>query len=593
MISKILQDEVVLNKDPAKAEKRLLATDGLRKFHASLKTDKEKDDFIKHLRRYINIYNPDCPWEVSSTNRYTIVTHEASITARRPIRRNETIKYLSGIQVVITPDEEKDISMRKKDFSIVVSSRSKSTSLFMGPARFANHDCNANAALMTTSHAGIEIVATRPIAVGEEITVTYGENYFGDDNCECLCKTCEDAKRNGWEQEGEEVDEVQTETVVAEDAKEETYGLRKRRREDSISGSSRTPSAAPVMRLKIRKTRTASRLRESGSDSAADSPAPDSTPRLAKRTFDAITTPPVTPAKKLKHAIEPVDFTNNQSRGSSASAEVSSSQEDVMETDVTSPEASPPAKRGFPSAVDYSAGDMPSPQKSETSDSSCIAVSAEESITVRPQRDGSEAADSITVSIEAVDESERVDGTEAPKRKKYQRRIYKQPTPPPRIRRPGDYVLTPLLLSEPEMAWIQCGICTTHFVQQNAYFTRSACPRCERHSKLYGYMWPKTDREGPSDKEERVLDHRTIHRFLDHYDERRARGRKEAEVEPEEEPESEEEEEPKPRGRTMKRRAAKRHVKPAVKKVKPLKKSTKGLRRSGRVRTASRKVAAH
>jgi histone-lysine N-methyltransferase SUV420H len=590
VIAKILQDQVVINKDPAKAEKRLLATDGLRKFHASLKTDKEKDDFTKHLRRYINIYNPDCPWEVSSTNRYTIVTHEASITARRPIRRNETIKYLSGIQVVITPEEEEDISLRKKDFSIVVSSRSKSTSLFMGPARFANHDCNANAALMTTSHAGIEIVATRPIAVGEEITVTYGENYFGDDNCECLCKTCEDAKRNGWEQEGGEVDEVQTGVALVEDVKEETYGLRKRRREDSISGSSRTPSTAPVMRLKIRKTRTASRLRESGSDSAVESPAPDSTPRLAKRTFDAIATPPVTPAKKLKHAIEPVPFVDNQSRGSSASAEVPSSQEDAMETDVTSPEPSPPAKREFPATVDYSAGDIPSPQKSETWDSSCIAVSTEKSITVRPHIGGSEyAADSITVSIEAVDESERVDTAEAPKRKKYQRRVYKQPTPPPRARRPGDYVLTPLLLSEPEMAWIQCGICTTHFVQQNAYFTRSACPRCERHSKLYGYMWPKTDKEGPSDKEERVLDHRTIHRFLDHYGERRARGRKGAEVEPEEESESEEEEEPKARGRTMKRKAAKRHVKPAVKKVKPLK---RGLRRSGRVRTVSRKVAA-
>lgn len=599
VIAKILQDEVVLNKNPANAEKRLLTTDGLRKFHASLKTTKEKDDFTKHLRRYINIYKPDCPWEVSSTNRYTIVTHEASITARRPIRRNETIKYLSGIQVVITPDEEKEISMRKKDFSIVVSSRSKSTSLFMGPARFANHDCNANAALMTTSHAGIEIVATRPIAVGEEITVTYGDNYFGEDNCECLCKTCEDEKRNGWEQEG---DEGQSLVAAADpsDAKDESYGLRKRRRDDSLGSSSRTPSAAPVMRLKIRKTRTASasRLRDSASDSAAESPAPDTTPRLAKRNFDAIATPPVTPAKKLKHVIEPVDFLRDQSRGSSASADadVPSSQEDAMETDATSPEPSPPTKYGFANPAVFTGGDMPSPQKSETSESSCIAVSAHDSITVRPSGGDTEMAESITVSIEPVEESERVDeAAEAPKRKKYQRRIFKQPTPPPRVRVPGDYVLTPLLLSEPEMAWIKCGLCTTHFVQQNAYFTRSACPRCERHSKLYGYMWPKTDKEGPSDKEERVLDHRTIHRFLNRYDEARARGRKGAEEPEEEESESEEEVKPPPRGRPMRRRAAKRRVKPAAKKVqKPLKKkSTKGLRRSGRARTVSQKLAGY
>ena len=27
-------------------------------------------------------------------------------------------------------------------------------------------------------------------------------------------------------------------------------------------------------------------------------------------------------------------------------------------------------------------------------------------------------------------------------------------------------------------------------------------------------MWPKTDKEGKDDKEERVLDHRTVHRFI-------------------------------------------------------------------------------
>ena len=91
---------------------------------------------------------------------------------------------------------------------------------------------------------------------------------------------------------------------------------------------------------------------------------------------------------------------------------------------------------------------------------------------------------------------------------------------------PGDYTLTPVLLSEPNMAWIHCTICGEAFVQQNAYFTRSSCFRCERHSKLYGYPWPKTEKEGPNDKEERVLDHRTIHRFLDTEEEARIRGRK-------------------------------------------------------------------
>lgn len=538
-----------------------------------MKTDKEKEDFRRHLRRYINIYLPDCPWEVNSTNRYTIVTHEASISARRPIRRNETIKYLSGIQVNITPEEEELISVRKKDFSIVVSSRSKSTSLFMGPARFANHDCDANAALMTTSHAGIEIVAIRNIAVGEEITVTYGENYFGEDNCECLCKSCEDSLKNGWEG----ADGRAVVKAVADEERPDTYTLRRRRRDDSLGGSSRTPSVTPVMRPKIRKTRTTSRLGES--DSAAPSPAPDSTPGNRKRTFDAMATPPVTPAKKLKHTVELVDAAREASRGSSVSGSVSSSQGGPLDTDVSSPEPASEKMRDTiveadPLSPNSSQG-APSPRKVDHSDPTCI------SVVVEPTAD--DVLDSITVSIEPVEESAKAVPEVAPKRK-YQRRVYREATPPTRVRTQGDYVLTPLLLSEPAMAWVQCGICNAPFVQQNAYFTRSSCPRCERHSKLYGYMWPKTDKEGPRDKEERILDHRTVHRFLDHYDEKRARGRKGV---PESEATPEVEEVPS-RGRTLKRKLLPGPVR-GKKAVAP-KEDTSHLRRSGRSRTVSRKL---
>lgn len=97
----------------------------------------------------------------------------------------------------------------------------------------------------------------------------------------------------------------------------------------------------------------------------------------------------------------------------------------------------------------------------------------------------------------------------------------------PAVRIRGDYVLTPALLGEPASAWVNCKICEEPFVQKDAYCTRSSCPRCERHSKLYGYMWPKTDKEGRNDTEERVLDHRTVHRFIRPSEERvvRKRGR--------------------------------------------------------------------
>ena len=83
------------------------------------------------------------------------------------------------------------------------------------------------------------------------------------------------------------------------------------------------------------------------------------------------------------------------------------------------------------------------------------------------------------------------------------------------VRTPGDYVLCRALLATTYHRWVECRNCDEHFVQGEAFLTRIACPRCERHSKLYGYYWPKTDRESKWDKEERVLDHRTIHRFIE------------------------------------------------------------------------------
>ena len=34
-------------------------------------------------------------------------------------------------------------------------------------------------------------VITAAIEIGDEILVSYGDNYFGDKNAECRCRTCE------------------------------------------------------------------------------------------------------------------------------------------------------------------------------------------------------------------------------------------------------------------------------------------------------------------------------------------------------------------------------------------------------------------
>lgn len=578
-ITKIIKAHLIVDPDMPVAEEKLLATTGLNKFCASLRTPKEKEDFKAHLRRYMSIYLPDCPFEVNATNRYTIVSAEACITARRFIKRNETIKYLSGIQVVVTPEEEAEIASRKKDFSLVVSSRSKSTSLFMGPARFANHDCEANARLVTRGQAGIEIIACKDIEVGEEITVTYSESYFGEDNCDCLCQTCENNLTNGWQQEGTPSIQKSIEEDLVSAA--QGYSLRRRRRDDSTAAGSRTSSVTPDIRPRILKRQRSQRFFAERSSTTDSSSLEQPNPSL-KRDQDALGlgTPPITPAKKQKtthYEVVSVPLGPASSRASSESElrqgsilseSVTGNVTEVTSPDVDSPEPSvlspdpTPVKQTVEILKTEPVNEVDVQQISDLPASPAVpsvllttraegsgesAVIASPLIGVEPSVECIDSqtlpdAPAILLDSNAVSEREAdatptktstqteatISSPSATKSKGKRKSIKRSPSPaaPRRHRMPGDYTLTPLLLSEPEMAWIHCTNCTTAFVQKDAYYTRANCPRCERHSTLYGFIWPKTELAGPWDREERVLDHRTIHRFLDAEDEAKIRGKK-------------------------------------------------------------------
>lgn len=618
-ITKIIQTHLIVEPNIDLAEQKLLATDGLRRFLNALKTPKQKLDFKQHLRRYTQIYLPDCPFEVSSTNRYTVTTHEASIVARRLIKRNESIKYLSGIQVLITPKEEADLAVRKKDFSIVVSSRNRMASLFMGPARFANHDCGANAKLVITGQAGIDIVAIRSIDVGEEITVTYGENYFGENNCECLCQSCEDSLINGWKQpEGfvpvKKSIEGDSAAVAAAAAAAQGYNTRGRGRFGRGESRSRTPSITPDVRPKVLRTKASRLLRDGERASTTDSSSLEGPGSVLKRKRDteSLATPPVTPAKKQRttqYEIAPAplrterSFSSEDELGGTSRSE-SSGGEAVL-TDVTTPEdTTDPAEafskptpivhvianlkqeqdvdenpqaglqevEPFPGLNDVT--DLPAPlletprpadrvhgmsirdilntpseaattPKGRTPNDRFAAAFSRHTAadTPRARRTRVESPDPLSNNAlhpasSPPDSAQRGRGRSRSSAaiEVGEKEVDLLPTAPDTTddglssaanghRTPGDYELTPRLLSEPDMAWVRCMICSTAFVQQNAYYTRSSCPRCERHSKLYGYVWPKTQPDGPRDKEERILDHRTIHRFLALDDELMVRGR--------------------------------------------------------------------
>lgn len=197
-VESILRDVVISKRNIPEAHRQLLELPNLRGFNENLKLSAETKDFRRHMRRYLSLYLPDCAFEISGTNRYKMTTHEGTIISRRIIKAGEEVKYLCGIRAIMTTEEEEDLDRRGHDFSVVMTTRDKATSYLFGPASLSNHDCEANSKLTSTGRIGMKVIAIRDIGVGDEITVFYGEGYFGKNNRECLCKTCEIHCRNGW-----------------------------------------------------------------------------------------------------------------------------------------------------------------------------------------------------------------------------------------------------------------------------------------------------------------------------------------------------------------------------------------------------------
>ncbi|KAL8674804.1 MAG: hypothetical protein Q9168_000785 [Polycauliona sp. 1 TL-2023] len=608
-ITNILLHQIVVEKDVQKAATSLLQLPGLRKFHSKLKSEREQDDFCRHMRKYISIWLPDCPFEVSTTNRYTIVTQEAAITARRRIKKGETVKYLVGTLVAMTSEEEKELGHTSRDFSIVMSSRKRTPSIFLGPARFANHDCEANARLITCGSDGMQVVAAREIGIGEEITVTYAENYFGAGNCECLCLTCENTGCGAWagpaahgyetppltdevETAGmfplrrsprnrsrvrdlsefqspapetqsprpfrkNKVSEKQSSLVVKPSDALPRSGTKRFRMEEDLSFTDSETSRKPSLkRLKSMVPQARSLRKLPNQEKKVSGPlkveyrAPGSSlaglqdsERGSGREISTVMSPTADAifdelsAALRRKPLKAKGVTKLKNlRGSGNSAERLG--DDHKRLDLVPPTL-PPTPDSWGGSMYGTSWPIETPASSSDHDflfdstkppiSSPATTPSEDlpglksTMAADVDRDGSdEELSELDPEVE-LDESTMTVVEKTTKRGKAAKSSGILPTieiEDTSLRIPGDYTRTALLLGEKFSRWVDCRTCSLCWVQSNGYQTRKECPRCERHSKLYGYQWPKTDRQGKDDEEERVMDHRTVHRFLNFREER-------------------------------------------------------------------------
>lgn len=212
-------------------------TPPFRRYVASLGSTSASADhrfkaFNTHALYYLHLYLPLTSVEIGPTTRYTKVTrkNELAVFATAPIPRWTVLKdHLAGNTAPLERDEEDELTGRdsdmnhshtaflplaqqapstanpggrlavnggraQKDFSIVFNEKRKLNDLFLGPARFLNHDCDPNCELTRQTFKGgtcISFRTRRAIRPGEELTAFYAKSYFGEGNSECMCATCE------------------------------------------------------------------------------------------------------------------------------------------------------------------------------------------------------------------------------------------------------------------------------------------------------------------------------------------------------------------------------------------------------------------
>ena len=549
-VPRILLHEVIIAKDVDRAEEELLKLAGIRRYMAGLRTEPEKRDFRNHLRKYVTMYLPDCPFEVSTTNRYTVTASEAAITARKRIREGDRVKYLCGTLVPLTETELRDLDLSQRNFSIVQSDRKKNTLIFLGPARFANHDCAANGRLVSVGKDGLEVHATRNIDIGEEITVTYSPGYFGTNNSECLCHTCEVEMSNGWRQASTSTELCSSEPTPDSSSSMgvSSYALRKKKRKDdahSHHGLKRTLSTSSSSPKRQKLSRPPSRLNQVLTPPPSlQSPDIEPTPPLAGPVDEAVAgmtaatphqdhglvllgpelnvvagdnnflpevKPPsdqhlklidqLTSAAELDPLgpslvdgiaaeqvqdpgvpLEPIDSVLTQSRSSVAGDEPATCQA--------------PRSLVIPKFETVSALEAVSLTPNTAEDDNLKGENALVAIEYPPCQDGPSSGIvpenhdyNIAPSIE--DLTTPAPSVSAPPSMLDQPSSNSDQTLSVRV--PGDYILTRRLLAQPFDRWVRCQTCSGYFVQSNSYQTRRECPRCERHSMLYGFGWPKTE----------------------------------------------------------------------------------------------------
>ncbi|XP_043228742.1 histone-lysine N-methyltransferase KMT5B-like isoform X1 [Amphibalanus amphitrite] len=186
-------DAFCSDQDYQLAHKRLFRSNALQQLLAFYNHRVNMDDLREHVLKFLAVLSEDSGVALEVCTRYSMEDNAgARVCATRPWSRNKEIQYLVGCIAELSEEEENHfLQPGKNDFSVMFSTRKKCGQLWLGPAAFINHDCNANCTFVATGRNTATVRTVREIKLGEEITCFYGSDFFGDNNCYCECETCE------------------------------------------------------------------------------------------------------------------------------------------------------------------------------------------------------------------------------------------------------------------------------------------------------------------------------------------------------------------------------------------------------------------
>ena len=162
--------------------------------------DEEKTELGEHLKKYLRSLTDKSGFHLVRCDRYSMEGHlGAKVLATKGWSKGEKIHGLVGSSRDITEDFEDELIKRMVSTSCIIrSERSKSVRVVIGPISFINHDCKPNSKFVSLSRKLVGLQALRDIEPGEELTISYGTDYFRRENKNCECKTCEDLQRGGF-----------------------------------------------------------------------------------------------------------------------------------------------------------------------------------------------------------------------------------------------------------------------------------------------------------------------------------------------------------------------------------------------------------